>query len=191
MTVVNPTTPAQFFHLLRRQMLRNYRKPLIVAAPKGLLRAPEASSTLAELGPGTSFKPIIADTSAPNAKEVFLVSGKVYYEMVKERAARGLEGKLAIVRVEQLSPFPFEGLAETLKAHGTDAKIRWVQEECRNQGAWTHVEPRIRAVLDTIGASGKTVQYVGRKESAVPGVSGTQHKQQWAALVENAFTGLA
>ncbi|KAH7108012.1 dehydrogenase E1 and transketolase domain-containing protein 1 [Auriculariales sp. MPI-PUGE-AT-0066] len=189
MTVVNPTTPAQFFHLLRRQMLRNYRKPLIVASPKGLLRAPEASSPLSDFEPGTSFQSVIPDSGSHNASHVLLVSGKIYYELVKERAARGLTDRLALVRVEQLSPFPFAELSEIVKQYGSEVQFRWVQEEARNQGAWTHVEPRIHSAFEMAGGDRK-LRYVGRKESAVPGVSGALHKQQSSALLEEAFAGM-
>ncbi|EJD52834.1 dehydrogenase E1 and transketolase domain-containing protein 1 [Auricularia subglabra TFB-10046 SS5] len=191
MQVVNPTTPANYFHLLRRQMLRNYRKPLVVASPKALLRAPEASSSLADLDEGTAFQPVIPDADAPHAQEVFLLSGKVYYEMLKERAARGLTDKVALIRVEQLSPFPFRELADALSPHaGPGRRYSWVQEESRNQGAWTHVHERIDSVFDMVGIDAK-LRYVGRKEDAVPGVSGVLHKKQWAAVLEIAFGGIS
>ncbi|EJD35665.1 hypothetical protein AURDEDRAFT_140273 [Auricularia subglabra TFB-10046 SS5] len=187
MQVVNPTTPANYFHLLRRQMLRNYRKPLVVASPKALLRAPEASASLTDLDEGTAFQPVIPDADAPRAQDVFLLSGKVYYEMLKERAARGLTDKAALIRVEQLSPFPFRELADALSAHaGPDRRYSWVQEESRNKGAWTHVHERINSVFDMAGIDAK-LRYVGRKEDAVPGVSGVLHKMQWAAVLAIAF----
>lgn len=127
MHVVNPTTPAQYYHVLRRQMLRNYRKPLIVVGPKVLLRHPLATSSLAEMAPGTTFLPVLSDPAIQNpstVKSVLFLSGKLYYDLVKERAARGLEQTVALVRVEELSPFPAEDLsAEIAKfqnAHGND-----------------------------------------------------------------------
>ncbi|QRV91166.1 hypothetical protein RhiJN_19184 [Ceratobasidium sp. AG-Ba] len=144
MHVVNPTTPAQYFHLLRRQMLRNYRKPLIVAAPKGLLRSPAAACTLADMEVGTEFQPVLADPSLPSGAtkdRVLVVCGKIYYDLVRERKARGLDDSVAIVRVEEIAPFPFVAFEEVLQnctAPGAD--VRWVQEEPKNQGAWSHVQ---------------------------------------------------
>ncbi|KZV93424.1 2-oxoglutarate dehydrogenase, E1 component [Exidia glandulosa HHB12029] len=189
MQIVNPTTAANYFHLLRRQMLRNYRKPLVVASPKGLLRAPEASSSLSDLATGTTFVPVIAE-AVEGAKNVFIVSGKVFFELQKERAARGLNDKVALIRVEQLSPFPFKELAEAIKPYAQKgAHFAWVQEEPRNQGAWSHVHQRVDSVFRMAGVQ-SSLRYVGRGTAAVPGVSGALHKKQWSAVVEDAFAGL-
>lgn len=142
-----------------------------------------------DFAPGTSFRPVIPD-SATQAKGVLLVSGKVYYELHKERLARGLNDKVALIRVEQLSPFPFQDLADALKPFvQSGARFSWVQEEARNQGAWTHVQQRMDAVFAMAGSDAR-LRYVGRAESAVPGVSGALHKRQWAAVVEEAFAGI-
>ncbi|KAG8748562.1 putative 2-oxoglutarate dehydrogenase E1 component DHKTD1, mitochondrial [Ceratobasidium sp. 414] len=199
MHVVNPTTPAQYFHLLRRQMLRNYRKPLIVAAPKGLLRSPvvidflpkAAACTLADMDVGTEFMPVLADPSvAPGARKdrVLLVSGKIYYDLVRERKTRGLDGSVAIVRIEEVAPFPFAALEGVLRdCVSTGADIRWVQEEPRNQGAWSHVECRINDVLKKL-EGGHHFKYVGRRESPVPAVGvGSWHKAECAKLFDDAF----
>ncbi|CUA77588.1 dehydrogenase E1 and transketolase domain containing 1 [Rhizoctonia solani] len=189
MHVVNPTTPAQYFHLLRRQMLRNYRKPLIVAAPKGLLRSPAAACTLADMDAGTEFQPVLADpVVAPGSvSRVLVVSGKIYYDLVRERKDRGLEN-VPIVRIEEIAPFPFAALENVLRGYvneGTD--IRWVQEEARNQGAWTHVEGRINEVLKVLNINSR-VTYVGRRESPVPAVGvGSWHKAESAKLFNDAF----
>ncbi|KAG8753836.1 hypothetical protein FRC12_011399 [Ceratobasidium sp. 428] len=191
MHVVNPTTPAQYFHLLRRQMLRNYRKPLIVAAPKGLLRSPAAACTLADMDVGTEFLPVLADPSVvPGTPQdrVLLVSGKIYYDLVRERKARGLDDSVAIVRIEEIAPFPFAALEEVLRdcaAPGAD--IRWAQEEPRNQGPWSHVECRINSVLEKLDG-GHHLLYVGRRESPVPAVGvGSWHKAESAKLFDDAF----
>ena len=117
--IINPTTPAQYFHALRRQMLRPYRKPLIVVGPKTLLKSSSAISDLEEMAPGTSFQPVLGDQVADStdAKKLILVSGKLYYDLAKERAQRKLEGQVAIARVEELHPFPATDLAELLKKH--------------------------------------------------------------------------
>ncbi|TFY77819.1 hypothetical protein EWM64_g6193, partial [Hericium alpestre] len=170
MHVVFPTTPAQYFHLLRRQIKRNFRKPLIVAAPKGLLRLPAASSPIAGFEPSLKFKPVLDDPAGnqQTAERVVLVSGKVYYDLAKERQARGLEKRVALVRVEELSPFPFGELERVLEAYANGTEIRWVQEEPRNQGAYGHVAPRLGWVLRKLGRDASAVKYVGRCEAPMP-----------------------
>ncbi|KAI5119142.1 hypothetical protein M0805_005221 [Coniferiporia weirii] len=199
MHVVYPTTPAQYFHLLRRQMKRNYRRPLVVAAPKGLLRLAAAASSSSDLEPNTRFQPVLDDkmiTDASSAERVILLSGKIYYDLMKERAARGLENKVALIRVEELSPFPFQALSEALQRYTRAAEVCWLQEEPRNQGAWTHVEPRIGSVLEKVGghAEGrdrKALRYIGRKEDAVPAVGvGKVYKEQQNSVLQAAFDGL-
>ncbi|KAF9232585.1 dehydrogenase E1 and transketolase domain-containing protein 1 [Melanogaster broomeanus] len=156
MHVVFPTTPGQYFHLLRRQIKRNYRKPLVVAAPKGLLRLAAASCKLSEMLPGTRFQPVLPDAHQPTNKieRIALVSGKIFYDLAKERAARGLEDRIALIRIEELAPFPFAYLADVLKPYTTSGAAPawlWVQEEPRNQGAWGHVKDRLGAVLGGLG----------------------------------------
>ncbi|CAE6523813.1 unnamed protein product [Rhizoctonia solani] len=195
MHVVNPTTPAQYFHLLRRQMLRNYRKPLIVAAPKGLLRSPltlseAAACTLADMDVGTEFQPVLADpTVAPGSavSRVLVVSGKIYYDLVRERKDRGLEN-VPIVRIEEIAPFPFTVLEEVLGGYVNEGtEVLWVQEESRNQGAWPHIEGRINEVLKGLN-TGSRVRYIGRRESPVPAVGvGSWHKAESAKLFNDAF----
>ncbi|OAX34146.1 dehydrogenase E1 and transketolase domain-containing protein 1 [Rhizopogon vinicolor AM-OR11-026] len=187
MHVVFPTTPAQYFHLLRRQIKRNYRKPLIVAAPKGLLR----------LAARTSFQPILRDTATftdPKAvQRVVLLSGKVYYDLAKERAVRNLESRIALVRIEELAPFPFAALSDELAPYADTNKhleVLWVQEEPRNQGAWRHVKERIEGVLKELGLEGRVV-YRGRREDAVPAPGiGKMYGVQQRAVIESAFEGL-
>ncbi|KAJ3558642.1 hypothetical protein NM688_g804 [Phlebia brevispora] len=195
MHVVFPTTPAQYFHLLRRQLKRNFRKPLIVAGPKTLLRLPAAASSLNEMALGTQFSPVLDDplpTEKTSVKRVILCSGKLYYDLVKERQARGdlISDLVAFVRVEELCPFPFAEVQKTLHKYTEAEQFVWLQEEPRNQGAYAHVAPRIQAVLDTLG-TGYRVEYRGRVEDAVPapGIAKLYSAQQKAVL-QSAFDGL-
>lgn len=184
MHVTFPTTPAQYFHLLRRQIKRNFRKPLIVGAPKGLLRLPAASSPLSDLEESRTFQPVLRDplVEAQHAERVVLVSGKLYYDLVKEREARGLQERVALVRLEELCPFPFDTLREVLRGVG---EVRWVQEEPRNQGAWTHVASRAAQVL------GRPLVYHGRREGAVPAPGvGKLYRTQQEAVIKGVYEGL-
>jgi probable 2-oxoglutarate dehydrogenase E1 component DHKTD1 len=190
--VVFPTTPAQYFHLLRRQMKRNFRKPLVVAGPKGLLRLPAAASPLEAMEPGTRFQPVLPDLVSDGTKteRVILLSGKLYYDLVKERQTRGLTDRVAIVRIEELSPFPFVELQQVLKAYGGAKEVVWLQEEPRNQGAYMHVSSRIDNVLTTLGHQAR-VTYKGRKESAIPAPGiGKLYAAQQSVVINSAFAGL-
>ncbi|KAI0063865.1 2-oxoglutarate dehydrogenase, E1 component [Artomyces pyxidatus] len=192
MHVVFPTTPAQYFHLLRRQLKRNFRKPLIVAAPKGLLRLPAASSSLSELEPSTAFQPVLADPqgNTGSAERILLVSGKLYYDLVDERKARKLEDRVAIVRVEELCPFPFHELRAALATYTRAGEFWWVQEEPRNQGAYAHVAARFEWVLEALGKQQRLV-YHGRKEEAVPAPGvGKLYRVQQDQVRKGAFEGL-
>ena len=142
MQVCNPTTPAQLFHLLRRQIVRKWRKPLIVMTPKSLLRHPKCVSTLEDLSPGTAeaprrFRRVLTDPEVGpgQAKRILLCSGKVYYDLLARREQLG-RNDVAILRLEQLYPFPVDELAAALEPYGDDATVTWVQEEPRNMGAW-------------------------------------------------------
>ncbi|KAJ6559045.1 Transketolase, pyrimidine binding domain-containing protein [Mycena vulgaris] len=192
MHVTFPTTPAQYFHLLRRQMKRNFRKPLIVAGPKALLRLSAASSALRDLQPGTSFQPVLRDPAgnAPTAKRVVLMTGKIYYELLKERQTRSLDRDVAFIRIEELAPFPFAELREALKEYALLEEVFWLQEEPRNQGAFTHVASRIEGVLRGSGI-GAGLVYRGRKESALPAPGiGKIYGAQQKAVIEAVFEGL-
>ncbi|KAJ3151420.1 hypothetical protein HDU86_006120 [Geranomyces michiganensis] len=188
MHVVNPSTPAQYFHVLRRQLHRPYRKPLIVAAPKGLLRHPMCVSPLADMAPRTTFRPVLPDPSIADAsavERVLFVSGKVYYELVKERAARdGLEGKVAIVRIEELCPLPIEELKTVISELSGAKEWVYVQEEPQNQGAYTFVEPRLKQLLP----NNAELKYHGRAPSAAPatGIS-KRYKAEQERVVKGAF----
>ncbi|XP_022787168.1 probable 2-oxoglutarate dehydrogenase E1 component DHKTD1, mitochondrial [Stylophora pistillata] len=148
MQVVNPTTPAQYFHLLRQQMVRDFRKPLIVVGPKLLLRLPAAVSTLQEMGPGTHFKPVLGDDIVNSAlvRRVVFCSGKHYYALAKQReATQSLD--TAIIRLESLCPFPAEMIRQELKKFPKAKEFVWSQEEQRNMGAWSFVSPRFENIL--------------------------------------------
>ncbi|KAF9445181.1 2-oxoglutarate dehydrogenase, E1 component [Macrolepiota fuliginosa MF-IS2] len=198
MHVVFPTTPAQYFHLLRRQMKRGYRKPLVIVGPKGLLRLAPSLSALADLEPGTRFQPVLQDPLAnpSKTKRIVLLTGKFYYELIKEREARNLVDEVSFVRIEELAPFPFSHLREILERYGdalNDVEVCWVQEEPRNQGAWGHVKERIEGVLEDAGVDVRRnwLGFKGRKESAIPapGIGKIYAKQQ-RAVIESAFEGL-
>jgi len=190
MQVLNVTTPAQLFHALRRQMHRGFRKPLVIASPKSLLRAP--LSTLDDLSGTSAFQRLIPDTAkqlAPAAKvdKLLLVSGKLYYELEKHRADKGL-WNVAIARVEQIAPFPFDLVAHEVQRF-PNATVAWVQEEPRNMGAWTYVAPRIRTATHVL--LNKEVQpfYEGRVAAASPAAgSANLHKEEQARVVQDAFT---
>ncbi|KAL5522783.1 hypothetical protein ACEPAG_8801 [Sanghuangporus baumii] len=196
MHVVYPTTPSQYFHLLRRQMKRNYRRPLIVAAPKGLLRLPAAGSSLTDLEPHNRFRAVIDDSAVndpASVKRVIILSGKIFYELVKERATLGLHdsNKLAFIRIEELSPFPYRLLASVLRRYPNAQEWWFVQEEPRNQGPWPHVSFRLEEVRKSIGAHTKVIRYIGRKEDAVPAAGvGKVFKRQQTTILRETFAGL-
>jgi 2-oxoglutarate dehydrogenase E1 component len=178
MQVCYPTTPAQFFHLLRRQVLRPWRKPLIVMTPKSLLRHKAAVSTLDDLAKG-SFRRIIWDHAVEKAKRVLLCSGKVYFDLLAGREAKK-RPDVAIVRIEQLYPLTDEALAEAVKPYA-GAELVWVQEEPFNMGAWYHLNARWPAGLGKLSC-------VSRPESASPATgSEKSHKFEQQLLVDQAF----
>ncbi|XP_034950534.1 2-oxoglutarate dehydrogenase, mitochondrial isoform X2 [Chelonus insularis] len=150
--VANCSTPANYFHILRRQIALPFRKPLILMTPKSLLRHPEARSSFDEMTEDTQFLRLIpedgaAAKNASNVKRVLFCSGKVYYDLKKSRAERGLDDKVAISRVEQISPFPYD-LVKKEAAKYSNADLVWAQEEAKNQGAWTYVQPRFSTAVN-------------------------------------------
>jgi 2-oxoglutarate dehydrogenase E1 component len=166
--VCNLTTAANYFHILRRQVRRNFRKPLIIMTPKSLLRNPEVAAKLDEMGPGTSFHRVIEETDklADDAKirRVLLCSGKVYLDLRRARRERKIDD-IAILRLEQLYPFPAKTVADELRRY-PNAEIVWVQEEPENMGAWSFVDRRIEKALSSVDIKGKRARYVGRPEAA-------------------------
>jgi 2-oxoglutarate dehydrogenase E1 component len=186
--VVVPTTPANYFHALRRQVRRSFRKPLVVMTPKSLLRHKECVSTLADFGPGTSFKRILAETDPLTedikVRRVILCSGKVYFDLVAERRKRKIDD-IAILRIEQLYPFPFSRLGVRLSQY-PNAEVVWCQEEPENMGAWAFVDRRIERALS--GTNARPI-YIGRPEAASPATgSARTHVKEQADLVDRALT---
>ncbi|KAM0749510.1 2-oxoglutarate dehydrogenase, E1 component [Meredithblackwellia eburnea MCA 4105] len=186
--LVNVTTAAQYFHLLRRQMIREYRKPLVVFSPKGILRLPAASATLEELGPGTSFQPVLVDSpSGAEVERVIFLTGKMYYDLVKERTEKNLDDKVALVRIEEISPFPYDQVSEVVSGIGKNASFTWAQEEPENAGAFTFVAPRIAQVLP----KGARLKYVGRRAMATPAPGvGYYFAEQKKGILQEVFEGL-
>lgn len=183
--VCYPTTPAQYFHLLRRQVIQKIVRPLIVMTPKSLLRLPAASSSIKELTSG-GFQPIIDDNSVKGTAKVnriVLCSGKVFYDLEDARTKAKYENA-AIVRLEQFYPFPEGGLREILAKYKNAKKLVWTQEEAQNMGGWSFVEPRLRAIKQ----ENVKLRYVGRTASASPATgSYTIHGLEQKELIEETF----
>ncbi len=191
MWVCNVTTPANYFHMLRRQLHRNFRKPLVIFTPKSLLRHKMAISPLADMAEGTRFQYILPETDpiAPpdQIKRVVICSGKVYYDLLQERRAKAIQD-VAIIRMEQFFPFPENTLGRVLAPYA-NAEIVWCQEEPENMGGWHFVDRRIEKVLRRLGNKAERPIYVGREEAASPatGLART-HAAQQAALAAAALT---
>jgi len=196
--VANCTTPANYFHILRRQIHRSFRKPLVLMTPKSLLRHKKAVSRAEEFTTGSSFHRVLWDDaqygnsdiklkSDDKIRRVVISSGKVYYDLLEERDARGLDD-VYLLRLEQFYPFPAMSLMKELERFKT-AEIVWCQEEPKNQGAWTFVEPNLEWVLTRIGATHSRATYAGRAASASPATGlASQHKAQQTALINEALT---
>jgi 2-oxoglutarate dehydrogenase E1 component len=198
MQVANCSTPAQYFHILRRQLKRDIRKPLILMTPKSLLRHKRAVSTLAEMQAGSTFHRLLwedgdqAQGERPKLvkddkiRRVILCSGKVYYDLFEEREKRGIDD-VYIVRVEQLYPFPLKALVAGLSRF-KKADIVWCQEEPKNMGSWTFVEPYLEWVLNQTGTKGRRPRYVGRPASAATATGlMSKHMAQLKAFLDEAF----
>jgi 2-oxoglutarate dehydrogenase E1 component len=198
MQVVYPTTPANYFHALRRQLHREIRKPLIVMTPKSLLRHKRAVSRLDELGKDTTFHRILYDDAqmlpdekiklAPddNIRRVVLCSGKVYYDLYEEREKRGIDD-IYILRVEQLYPVPLKALVQEL-GRFKNAEVVWCQEEPRNMGAWHFIEPYLEWVLNQIHAPNRRPRYAGRAASAATATGlMSKHQAQLKAMLDEAL----
>jgi 2-oxoglutarate dehydrogenase E1 component len=192
--VLYPSTPASYFHALRRQIHRDFRKPLIVMTPKSLLRLRQCVSSLAEMGPGSSFHRVMYERPPAPAdheiRRVVLCSGKVCYDLFARRRELGLDDVVALIRLEQLAPFPERVLAEELARYPRGARVIWCQEEPANMGAWTFVQPRIEAVLQGVGMDHTRPVYAGRRPAASPATGVyQQHVKEQATLIEQAITG--
>ena len=183
--VVYPTTPAQCFHMMRRQVLRKWRKPLIVMSPKSLLRHLECVSSLEELAEG-SWQRIIPDSHVNENREinkVMLCTGKIYYELDKERDARGASD-VAILRVEQLYPLRDSQIMEALAPYKEGTKVVWVQEEPENMGAWRHITYNHGEAI----RSKFNWSFSSRPASASPATgSGSSHRKEQEILIGKAF----
>ncbi|MCB1368824.1 MAG: 2-oxoglutarate dehydrogenase E1 component [Rhodobacteraceae bacterium] len=195
--VANCTTPANYFHILRRQLHRSFRKPLIMMTPKSLLRHKMAVSTMQEMITGSSFHRVLWDDAQhgnselalkPDAeiRRVVICSGKVYFDLLEKRDEMGLDD-VYLLRLEQFYPFPAMSLSKELTRF-IQAEVIWCQEEPKNQGAWTFIEPNIEWILGRIKAANARPKYVGRPAAASPATGlASAHKQQQEALVNDAL----
>ncbi|HEV7910838.1 MAG TPA: 2-oxoglutarate dehydrogenase E1 component, partial [Methylocella sp.] len=198
MQVANCTTPANYFHILRRQLKRDIRKPLILMTPKSLLRHKRAVSKLDEFAIGASFHRLLPDDAeqAPfgtialvedtRMRRVVLCSGKVYYDLLGEREKRGIND-IYLLRVEQLYPFPLKALVSAM-ARFKGAEIFWCQEEPKNMGAWSFVDPYLEWVLSQAGGKSKRPLYAGRPAAASTATGlMSKHLTQLTALMDDVF----
>ena len=198
MQVLNITTPANYFHALRRQLHRDIRKPLIIMTPKSLLRHKRCVSRLDEMAPGTSFHRLLWDDAEldPNSvvklkpdaeiRRVVMCSGKVYYDLLEEREKRGIDD-VYLLRVEQIYPFPVRAAMNELSRF-KQADIVWCQEEPKNMGSWFFVESYIEWVLNNIGAENRRPRYAGRPASAATATGlMSKHLAQLQAFLDDAL----
>lgn len=188
MRVVCPSTPANYFHVLRRQMVTDYRRPLVIIGPKTLLRLPEAVSDMEEMAPGTHFQSVIGDriteANPQRVKTVAFVTGKHYYELSKERTKRK-QNDVAFVRIEEFAPFPMKRISEELQRYPNMENVVFCQEESMNGGFWNYVQPRLQRALDPLGLK---LRYSGRSALSAPAVScGTWHKEEVSQILSEVF----
>ncbi len=188
--VCNLTSAANYFHALRRQIRRNFRKPLVVFTPKSLLRAKEVMSRLDDMAPGSSFHRVIGESEMiaadDDVRRVVLCTGKVYFDLAKARA-RNEDNRVALVRIEQLYPFPFDALAKVLQRY-RNAEVLWCQEEPQNMGAWNFVDRLIERVLAGLDVAAKRPRFAGRAEAASPATGlHKRHDKEQAQLVAEAL----
>lgn len=186
--ICNPTTPANVFHIHRRQIKLPFRKPLILLTPKSLLRLPEARSNWSEMTEGTQFRRVIPEEGLPSekpdqVKRVIFCSGKIYYDLVKERKERGFEDSVAIARVEQIAPFPYDEVIPEMQKY-KNAEIYWAQEEHKNMGGYDFCKPRLR----TASNWERRVHYAGRSPAAAAAAGSKQvHKMEQEKLMNDCF----
>ena len=189
MQVVNCSTPANYFHVLRRQLKRDFRKPLVVMTPKSLLRHKRCVSTLDDMLDGKTFHRVIEEHDrkiAAKAERFVICSGKVYYDLLEEREKRGIDN-IALIRLEQIYPFPHRTLKRVL-GERPDAEVVWCQEEPKNMGSWFFVDRRLEAVMEDVGGKHRRPRYIGRPEAASPATgSMSRHVQEQNALVSEAL----
>lgn len=191
MRVVNCSTAANYFHMLRGHMRMPFRKPVIVVAPKKLLRLRSACSTSQDFSEEKQFQDLIPDTNAnaiqkDRVKKVLLCTGQVYYDLEAKRAA-DRRNDVAILRVESLCPFPFKEIAQELKSYG-NASVTWAQEEPKNAGVWLYAEPRLRNIATSLGRDPDGVAYAGRPIMSATAVGfAATHTAQLQDLLDRAF----
>jgi 2-oxoglutarate dehydrogenase E1 component len=191
--VLYPSTPASYFHGLRRQLKRDFRKPLIVMTPKSLLRHKRCVARLADMAKGSSFHRVMYE-HAPSVRDekverVVLCSGKVFYDLQDARAEKGLDERIALIRLEQLAPFPKEALTEELQRYRNSVSLVWCQEEPRNMGAWSFVAPRLETVYGELGFDQARPTFAGRKAAPSPATgSHEQHVREQKKLIDEALT---
>jgi len=189
--VVNCTTPANYFHVLRRQMRREFRKPLVVMTPKSLLRHKRCVSPLEHFGSGSTFHRVMYCDQLPSdpkqAKQVVLCTGKVYYDLLEEREKRGI-ADVHFLRLEQLYPFPADALAAEFEPY-RHCELVWCQEEPRNMGAWAFANAFIEEVAEEVGCKNPRPRYAGRSSAASPATGSNQrHRAEQAELIDDALT---
>jgi 2-oxoglutarate dehydrogenase E1 component len=193
--VINCSTPANYFHCLRRQIHRDFRKPLVLVAPKNLLRNRRCVSSLEDMGPGTTFKRVITETD-PDVSEnpdsvttLVFCSGQIYYELLTEREKRGMKD-VALIRIEQIAPFAFDRVAESAAKY-KNAEVIWAQQEPKNMGAYSYVSSRIMTATREINGNERRARYVGRPVSAAPATGmGLVHKAEYNDIMNGVFGAL-
>jgi len=192
--VVNCSTPANYYHVLRRQVHRDFRKPLILVTPKNLLREKKCTSSLADMGEHTKFKRVYREVdpaifeNPDKVRRVVFCSGKIFYELMEEREKLKITD-VAVIRIEQLAPFPWDKVAEEC-AHYKNAEVMWCQEEPKNMGPWSFVQPRIATATNTLNGVEKRPLYAGRKPSAATatGLGGKAHTMEQSSIVTAALS---
>jgi len=186
--VANCTTPANYFHILRRQLLREFRKPLILMTPKSLLRNKQAVLSLADFSGESHFRRIVSDLNPPaETRRLVLCTGKLGYELMDARDEAG-DKQTEVVRIEQLYPFPSEPLVVRLQKMPKLEEVVWAQEEPQNNGAWTFIEPLLECCIDEAGFKGMRPRYAGRAASASPATGlAKRHASEQAALIADAL----
>merc|ERR1712161_36229 len=191
--VVNCTTPANYFHCLRRQIHRDFRKPLIVVSPKNLLRNKRCVSDIEDMGPGTHFNRVLDEVDdsirvdgAEAVKSLVFCTGQIYYELLIEREKQN-RSDVAIVRLEQIAPFAFDRVAENCAAY-PNAEVVWAQQEPKNMGAYSYISPRLETATRELNGKELRARYVGRKVGAAPATGMAKvHQTEFEAILEGVF----
>ena len=197
--VMNCTTPANYFHALRRQIHRDFRKPLVIMTPKSLLRHKICVSNLDDFSKKNSFHRILEDHAfekkngflelekSKNINKVIMCSGKIYFDLLEARE-KYKRRDVVLLRIEQLYPFPAKSLVKSIKPYAKNAEFIWCQEEPKNMGAWSHVRDYIQWTLDFIKANNKNVSYIGRAPAASPATGyAKRHVAQQKEILEKVF----